>query len=288
MHSRLDGDNNAFYESDTPVRLLGGDCRFTEGRCPESLRENFVVLSPQCPIDKERADGGIWLRHGWYEASTYAYEVEESLAALLRAATSAYNIDAQRISITGASMGAYAALELAARWPGTFAAVVPVAAHYDLDPIEPLALHLTAQSLPLWFFHAKNDTMCPFETVDELVRRLRRTATVQILLTSFEDDWSCSGHCSDRVPYWKKCPGDKHEACGEELFAWLVKQRGAGREPPRFSAGSQLPQASSMPNGLMSDSHVVQKARSQWKSQLVASSGPAKAHNFQEREGQTR
>ncbi|CAE8639066.1 unnamed protein product, partial [Polarella glacialis] len=123
MHSRIDGDNNVFYESDTPLRLLMGD-----ERCPRALREDFVVVAPQCPADPERSDGGgVWLRKGWYETSSYDPAVEAMIAHLLLEVCSCCNVDRHRISVTGTSMGAYACLELANRWPGLFSAAAPVA-----------------------------------------------------------------------------------------------------------------------------------------------------------------
>mmetsp|Transcript_65341 Transcript_65341/g.181249 ORF Transcript_65341/g.181249 Transcript_65341/m.181249 type:complete len:583 (-) Transcript_65341:88-1836(-) len=226
MHGRLDGDNNLFFESDTPLHLLLG-----HPACPAALRERFIVVSPQCPVDPERPDGcGIWLRNGWYEDSTYAAEMELALAALLEAVAGACNVDRQRICVTGTSMGAYASLELAARWPGFFSAVAPVAAHYDLDPVDDLVTHLTQpQELPLWFFHAENDGMCPYEPIESLVQKLRTSSRAEVRLTSFEDTWSNQGHCADRVPYWAIPRSPGQEALGEELFSWLSLQRGPGR-----------------------------------------------------------
>lgn len=79
MHGRLDGDVNLFHESGAVPQLLRGD-----HRCPPSLRERFVVLSPQCPSDEVRGDGcGIWLRKGWFETSTYCDDVEVALWSLI-------------------------------------------------------------------------------------------------------------------------------------------------------------------------------------------------------------
>jgi len=224
MHSRLDGDNNLFYESDTPLRLLLGD-----PKCPQALLDSFIVLSPQCPPDPEwPQDVGVWLRRGGvYETSVYNPEVEVALGALLEAVVERCGIDRQRISVTGTSMGAYATLELAARWPGCFAAAAPVAAHYDLDPIDPLVERLAEQAIPLWFFHARNDFVCPFADVESLVERLRARSRAKVWLTSYEDTWSSQGHCADRVAYWAKpAPGTDHEAYGEELFEWLARPFG--------------------------------------------------------------
>lgn len=228
MHGRLDGDNNLFYESDTPLELLLGD-----ERCPEALRERFVVIAPECPADKDRGDGGVWLRHGWYEESAYASEVEKALASLFETTVTGLRIDPRRICITGSSMGAYASLELALRWPGTFAALAPVAGHYDLDPVDELVSTLAQQAVPVWFFHAFNDDMCPYPPMASLVDKLRARSGAEVRFTSFEDTWSNHGHCADRVAYWTSSrPDDEpapYETHGEELFRWLAAQRGPGR-----------------------------------------------------------
>jgi len=235
MHGRLDADNSLFYESDTPCRLLLG-----HPSCPTALRERFIVVSPQCPLDPERGDhAGIWLRNGWYEESTYDEEAEVALAALLEAICSSCHVDRRRICVTGTSMGAYASLELAGRWPGVFAAAAPVAAHYDLDPVDGLVERLTQpQALPLWFFHAENDGMCPYEPIEDLVRKLRTHSQAEVHLTSFTDTWSNQGHCADRVPYWATPRSPGQQALGEELFTWLSRQRGPGRSLRDRLAGS--------------------------------------------------
>lgn len=226
MHGRIDGDNNMFYESDTPLRLLLG-----HPSCPVALRERFIVVSPQCPLDPTRHDGaGIWLRNGWYEDSTYDDKMELALAGLIEAVCGSFHVDRRRVCVTGTSMGAYASLELASRWPGVFAAAAPVAAHYDLDPVEDLIERLTSlQAMPMWFFHAENDGMCPYEPIEALMRQLRARSKAEVRLTSFEDTWSNQGHCADRVPYWAAPRSPGQEALGEELFAWLSRQKGPGR-----------------------------------------------------------
>lgn len=226
MHARLDGDMNLFYESDTLVRLLLG-----APDCPAALRERFVVISPQCPPDIDRQDGaGIWLRAGWYEDSSYDTYMEAALRGLIEAVAGSCQVDSSRISITGSSMGAYGALELASRWPGFFSAAAPVAAHYDLDPVEDLVAKLTAQqSLPLWFFHALNDEMCPYKPMAALVEQLRERSKGEVRLTSFQDTWSSQGHCSDRVAYWAKPQSPGQEAFGDELFEWLADHRSQGQ-----------------------------------------------------------
>jgi len=220
MHARLDGDNSLFYESDTPLRLLQGN-----ERCPRYLRDNFIMLSPQCPPDYDRPQGaGIWLRHGWYETSEYAPDVETALMDLIETVSCSCNVDRDRIVLVGSSMGAYGALELASRRPNIFSALGLVAAHYDLEPLDPLVERLIGpQTLPLWFFHAKNDAMCPSDDIELLVSKLQARSKADVRFTFYEDTWSKQGHCADRVAFFAEAAGEV--AYGEEFFEWLASQK---------------------------------------------------------------
>lgn len=131
--------------------------------------------------------------------------------------------DVRRVSLCGSSMGAYGALELASRRANYFSAVALIAAHYDLDPIEPLVTRLTEkQEVPLWFIHAENDNVCPFEDMEELMRRLKARSRAEVHMTSFEDTWSSQGHCADCVAFWARPVVPGALALGEELFDWLT------------------------------------------------------------------
>eukprot|EP00746_Dinoflagellata_sp_MGD_P015565 gnl/MRDRNA2_/MRDRNA2_134644_c0_seq1.p1 gnl/MRDRNA2_/MRDRNA2_134644_c0~~gnl/MRDRNA2_/MRDRNA2_134644_c0_seq1.p1 ORF type:complete len:172 (+),score=22.96 gnl/MRDRNA2_/MRDRNA2_134644_c0_seq1:63-518(+) len=146
-------------------------------------------------------------------------ETEEALASLLDYVSHWYGIDPYRVSLTGISMGGYACLELAKRWPDRFAYVAPVAAHYEFD-LESLANALATSTVPLWFFHATNDLICPFEPIKRLVCMIRAKRRVArnpagIHLTSWEDTLTACGHASDVVAY------KEH---GSELFQWLLNK----------------------------------------------------------------
>merc|ERR1712039_1046719 len=127
--------------------------------------------------------------------------------------------------------GAYASLELAARWPGAFAAVAPVASMYEIDPVESLIWRLSApHPVPCWFVHAKNDLTCPIAPVEALVQALKPSTSAEVRLTAYDDTWSTNGHCADRVAYGALIDGAEEKvAWGEELFVWLAAQRGPGK-----------------------------------------------------------
>ncbi|CAE7512984.1 unnamed protein product [Symbiodinium natans] len=168
-----------------------------------------------------RDAAGVWLRRGWYENSQYDEQVEVALVELTALVRDNYRVDPARVSLIGSSMGAYASLELTARNPYLFRAAVLVAAHYDLEPMGPLVLKLAEQELPMWFIHAENDNVCPFEEIEVLVRKLRWYSRAEIRLTCYEDTWSGQGHCADRVAFWAYSWDPAVPACGEEVFTWL-------------------------------------------------------------------
>jgi pimeloyl-ACP methyl ester carboxylesterase len=96
------------------------------------------VVAPQCPV-------GIF---DWYDIST-------TLIALLDSLARAYSIDADRQYITGLSMGGIGTWELIARYPGRFAAAVPVAGRGDPDQVSRFS------TTPIWNFHGALDATVP-------------------------------------------------------------------------------------------------------------------------------
>ena len=108
----------------------------------------FVVVSPQCPL------GEIWTD-------------VEALNALLDRVQDDYRIDADRIYVTGHSMGGRGALYLAYRLPHRFAAVVA------LSPLSPItAWSGNLAKVPLWIFHGKADMLAPVSDTEELSRAI--------------------------------------------------------------------------------------------------------------------
>jgi len=225
MHSRLDGDVSLFFESEAPPQLLL-DTTFGKEQCPELLRSGFVVVSPQCPRDPQAAQGsGVWFRRDWYGENSFASEVVDDLVALIEVITTDPLVDHEFVSLTGTSMGGMGCLEFASRRPGLIKACAPVAAHYEFC-LDSLVERLTRdQELPLWFFHAYEDTLCPFETVDEMVKKLRKHSRAEVRFTSYHDTWSYTGHCADRVSYQVVPRSEGQLSMGNELFAWILEQR---------------------------------------------------------------
>ena len=110
----------------------------------------FVVVSPQCPIDK------TWV------------DEEGALLKLIEQVSKAYAIDPGRIYLTGHSMGGRGSWFLASRHPQKFAAIVPLA-----DGPTELSWVNSLKHVPVWAFHGTKDDLAPFERTEQFVNALK-------------------------------------------------------------------------------------------------------------------
>ena len=144
-----------------------------------------VVVSPQCP------------------AQTWWTDHVRVLEKLLDHIELAYNIDPDRIYVTGLSMGGYGTFALVARNPGRYAATVPVCGggmYFD-------ALRLSAT--PMWVFHGAADRVVPVEESRRMVEFANARNGEHARLTEYEG----VGHDS-----WKRAYAD------EAMWEWLFEQ----------------------------------------------------------------
>lgn len=154
------------------------------------LRSNddfpFIVVSPQCP------NGEIW-------------EMQfNALKDLLDKIENDYNIDAERIYLTGYSLGGYGTWNFAILNPERFTAIVPISGG-AISPKKALCL----KNLPIWVAHGDNDAAVDFEESKRIVDCLKKYNS-NIIFKVYE--------------------GRGHEVCTTayeepELFQWLLKQK---------------------------------------------------------------
>jgi predicted peptidase len=127
----------------------------------------FVVVSPQ----EEK-------RNAWRP---------DRLAALLDEVLRSGRVDPSRVYATGLSSGAVAALELAIRYPGRIAAVVPISAHVIPDGL------CRMKDVPAWIFHSAGDERIPFTRAEKLAGELEACGG-EVRLTIYEkrdhDAWT--------------------------------------------------------------------------------------------------
>lgn len=161
----------------------------TEVGLPSAIRRNAerfpaVVVMPQCPE-------GVW----WDKAiedieRAYALTCEE------------YNIDPDRIYLTGLSMGGYATWQYGARRIDRWAALIPICGGGNVEDAPVLA------SVPIWAFHGADDETVKPEESRKMVEAVKQ-AGGDIQYTEFED----TGHNS-----WDQAYRNK------KVIRWLFKQ----------------------------------------------------------------
>ena len=108
----------------------------------------FIVVSPQCPE-------GYW----WYL---------EALDALLKEIVNKYNIDEERIYVTGLSMGGFGTWDLAIKYPNRFAAIAPICGGGNARQVSVI------KDLPVWVFHGAKDNVVPLSSSQEMVDVLEK------------------------------------------------------------------------------------------------------------------
>ena len=107
-----------------------------------------VFVMPQCPIN-----------------SFWAARVE-SILAFIEQLVAEYNIDEDRIYLTGLSMGGYGTWYTAMACPDRFAAIVPVCGGG-------LAWNAGVLKMPVWAFHGAEDKSVSPVQSDEMVAKLK-------------------------------------------------------------------------------------------------------------------
>ncbi|MEQ8786382.1 MAG: prolyl oligopeptidase family serine peptidase [Pirellulaceae bacterium] len=143
----------------------------------------FLVASPQCPADSR------WQPH--------------ELTALLDDLEKKYKVDADRIYVTGLSMGGFGTWALAAHTPKRFAAIVPICGGGEARWARNYG------KLPVWVFHGAKDTAVPVARSEEMVEAIKKRDG-DVKLTIYPE----AGHDSWTETY-----------ANPELYTWLLKQK---------------------------------------------------------------
>jgi predicted peptidase len=166
----------------------GDDLELVKKHGPPKLiaaGEHFpmLVVSPQCPADQ------------WWEPW--------SLAGLLDELVEKHKVDADRIYVTGLSMGGFGTWALAAHQPRRLAAIAPICGGG-----EPFMTRLYPH-LPTWVFHGDQDRVVPLERSQQMVDALERVGG-EVKFTVYPE----VGHDS-----WTQTYADP------QFYQWLLEQR---------------------------------------------------------------
>ncbi|MDR6991438.1 prolyl oligopeptidase family serine peptidase [Luteimonas sp. 3794] len=171
-----------------------------------------LVVFPQIPDDMEWTDRGGPI----------------ALAAL-DLARQAFEVDPDRIYLSGISMGGYGTWELALQRPDTFAALVPICGGITVDWDDPspgLRAHSVAgaadpfaataarlRGMPTWIFHGGRDDVVPPRQSRRMANALTAAGARDVRYTEFPD----ADHNSWDAAYRS-----------EALWQWLFAQRRTG------------------------------------------------------------
>lgn len=191
-------------ESDGPlsrVALWGPPRRVAAG---EQMK--YLIVSPQCPKESRWTDD----------------DQQKRLLELLEHVRKSFNVDTDRIYLTGLSMGGFGTWRLAADHPEMFAAAAPVCGAGDPANAAKLV------DLPIWAWHGTDDTVIPIEKSVEMVEAIKAAGGTKVRFTSLEH----IGHGSWQAAYQSS-----------DLYHWFDSQRASqnGKASPGGPADAVIP-----------------------------------------------
>jgi dienelactone hydrolase len=166
------GDDLEKVKTHGPPRLIG-----------EGKKMPFIVLSPQAPQGQ-----------GWSSADLYN---------LLKDCKQKYRVDADRVYLTGLSMGGFGTWSLAMEHPEEFAAIVPICGGGDTANIWKL------RNTAVWCFHGAKDKNVPLDADQKMINALR-PYNPAVKFTIYPD----AEHDSWTVTY-----------NNDSLYQWLLSQK---------------------------------------------------------------
>ena len=165
----------------------------------------IVVLAPQCPQNEQ------WVDVPWSAKSHVLPETPskamKKVLALLDAKIPEFDIDRDRIYVTGISMGGYGSWDILSRRPDFFAGALILCGGADT------ACAVRLAHVPIRFFHGKNDTIVPVSRSRDMAQALHDAGS-----TCFDYRELDCGHFAWNIVY-----------PDADNFVWLFSQT---KKPP--------------------------------------------------------
>jgi predicted peptidase len=140
------------------------------------VSENFIIVSPQCPIGK------VW--------------DSDALLALLDNVIASHKVDTGRVYLTGLSMGGYGSWALLGKAPERFAGIVPICGGGNSIEILLPARAAALKATPVWAFHGAKDPVVVLAESERMVTALKKAGVKEVELTVYpeaqHDSWTAT------------------------------------------------------------------------------------------------
>ncbi len=169
---------------------------------PTSPVYDSIIMVPQCPTTSQ------WVLTNWGKGNYSIYDTPESrelecVCAVMDEIRGFYNVDDDRVYVTGISMGGFGTWDLLARHGARFAAGMPVCGGGDTEYAKLL------KRIPIRTFHGSEDEAVPVSGTRQMYAAIRRAGGELIDYTEFD---GC-GH-----PIWDMVYSDR------DNIDWLYSQ----------------------------------------------------------------
>jgi len=223
-------------------RIMGGETMEYEGKTVR-ICDEVIVIIPQC------AKGMQWVDTPWGKQPDPSYSLDEvaqsqymtAVLELLDDIKGKYNVNENKMYVTGLSMGGFGTWDIITRYPDMFAAAVPMGGAGDLARADVI------KDIPIWTFHQYLDNTVSSLGTQNIVKELVKVG----------GNIKFSGYFEYTHNAWKKGYAE------EDLFTWLFAQskdnRPAAKESIVLNAGEAFKGDIALlyASGLMSDEYAA-------------------------------
>jgi predicted peptidase len=152
LHGAGEGHSPTDYGEGNEEQLLGNEGATAWAEPARQAVNPAYVAAPQAET--------VWART---DAAKIKTMIDEILAAHP-------DVDRARIYVTGCSMGGMMTMSMITAYPDLFAAAMPICAATTVaNPAFTEADYARLADLPMWLFHAQNDTTVPIGTSSDLI-----------------------------------------------------------------------------------------------------------------------
>jgi len=136
-----------------------------------------------------------------------------------------YNVDENRVYLTGLSMGGYGTWSLGLKYPDRFAAIAPICGGGNtLDVLLPVSgKQAGLKKLPVWVFHGGKDPVVKLEESERMVNALKAAGNQNVKLTVYPD----AGHDA-----WSETYNN------QELYNWMLDHSRSAKPQASRKKGS--------------------------------------------------